>query len=122
MERGLMVIEKTDTETKGFYIDQDALECARFNAKVNKRLAEAEKAKQEAERKRQRAEAAKAKRKAYTMNAAKAVLFRLAICTAAVWAGTAGLIHPVIYIPVVLVSLCAACLRLGALFGKVVKA
>ena len=120
MEKGLMVIEKNDMETRGFYIDQDALECARFNAKVNKRLAEAAKAKQEAERKHKRAEAAKAKQKAYTMNAAKAVLFRLAICTAAVWAGTAGLVHPVIYIPVVLVSLCAACLRLGALFGKVV--
>lgn len=122
MERGLMVIERNDTETKGFYIDQDALECARLNAKVNKRIAEAKKAKQEAERKHKRAEAAKAKQKAYTMNAAKAVLFRLAVCTALVWAGTAGLVHPVIYIPVALVSLCGACLRLGALFGKVVKA
>lgn len=121
MERGLMVIERNDTETKGFYIDQDALECARFNAKVNKRIAEAEKAKQEAERKHQRAEVEKAKRKAYTMNSAKAVLFRLAVCAALVWAGTAGLVHPVIYIPVALVSLCAACLRLGALFGRVAK-
>ena len=120
MEKGLMVIERNDTETKGFYIDQDALECARFNAKVNKRLAEAEKAKQEADRKHRREEAAKAKRKAYTMNSAKAVLFRLAVCTALVWAGTAGLVNPVIYIPVALVSLCGACLRLGALFGKVV--
>ena len=120
MERGLMVIERNDTETKGFYIDQDALECARFNAKVNKRIAEAKKAKQEAERKHRRAEAAKAKRKAYTMHTAKAVLFRLAVCTALVWAGTAGMIHPLIYIPVALISLCAACLRLGALFGKVV--
>jgi hypothetical protein len=120
MERGLMVIEKTDTETKGFYIDQDALECARLNAKVNKRLAEAEQAKQEAARKHRKAEAIKAKRKAYTKHTAGYVLSRLAVCTALVWAGTAGLIHPVVYIPVALVSLCAACLRLGALFGKVV--
>lgn len=122
MERGLMVIEKNDTETKGFYIDQDALECARLNAKVNKRIAEAAKAKQEAERKHKRAEAEKEKRKVYTLNAVKVVLSSMAVCAASVWAGTAGLIHPIVYIPVAVLSLCAACLRLGALFGKVVKA
>ena len=119
MENGLAIIEKTDTETKGFYIDQDALECARLNAKVNKRLAEAAKDQKAAERKHRRAEATKAKRKAYTANALRTVLYRTAICGAAVWAGMAGMIHPAIFIPVALISLCAACLRLGALFGKV---
>ena len=119
MQNGLAIIEKTDTETRGFYIDQDALECARFNAKVNKRIADAAKAKREEDRKHRRAEAVKAKRKAYTMHTAKTVLFRLAVCTAAVWAGTAGMIHPVIYVPVMLISLCGACLRLGALLGRV---
>ena len=43
-ERGLAVIEKNDTETKGFYIDQDALEFARMNAKLDKQRKELEKA------------------------------------------------------------------------------
>ena len=132
MKNGLAVIEKNDTETKGFYIDQDVLECTRQNAKVAKRLDEAEKAKQKAiaeaekarkayERKMKKAEAEKAKRRAYTLDAVRVVASSMALCVAVVWAGTADMIHPAIYIPVALVSLCAACLRLGALFGKVVK-
>lgn len=129
---GLAVIEKTDTETKGFFIDQDALECARQNAKVSKRLdeaakakqkafAEAEKAKHEADRKRRKAEKAEARRKVYTVRTAGFVLSRMAICAAITWAGTAGMIHPFIYIPVALFCLCAACLRLGTLFGRAAK-
>ena len=120
MEKGLAIIEKTDTETKGFYIDQDALECARLNAKVNKRLADAAKEKQEADRKHRKAEAAQAKRKAYIKSVLRSVLYRTAICGAAVWAGVAGMIHPAIFIPVALISLCAACLRMGALLGRAV--
>lgn len=122
---GLAVIEKTDTETKGFFIDQDALEFARQNAKVSKRLDEAAKAKREAERKadrtRRKAEKVVEQRKAYTLHTAWFVLSRMAICAAVVWIGTAEMIHPAICIPVALFNLCAACLRLGALFGRAAK-
>lgn len=118
---GLAIIEKTDTETKGFFIDQDALEFARQNAKVSKRIDEAAKAKQEADRTRRKAEKVEAQRKAYTMHTAGYVLSRMAVCGAVTWAGTAGMIHPAICIPVALYFLCTACVKLGAWFGREVK-
>lgn len=121
MERGLMVIEKTDTETKGFYIDQDALECARLNAKVNKRLAEAEHAKQDAARKHRRAEAIKAKRKAYTISTIKYVAVRAFVTAALAAAVTADLASLYLFIPVFIICLSGACLRLGAWFVRGAK-
>lgn len=121
MDNGLAIIEKTDTETKGFYIDQDALEFARQNAKVSRRLNEAAKDQREADRKHRRAEAAKAKRKEYIASAVKVVIYRSAGCIALVGACAAGMVNPIIAIPVALGLLCAACLRVGMLFGKVGK-
>lgn len=118
MRNGLAIIEQTETETKGFYIDQDALECARLNAKVNKRLAEASKVQKKADRKHRRAEAEKAKRKAYISSAVRTVISRTVICMALLFAGAAGMIVPEICVPVSLALLCSACLRLGMLLGK----
>ena len=115
MNKGLAVIEVNDTETKSFYIDQDALEFARLNAKIKMRSDSAEKAKKKATTK---AEQAKARRKAYNLNTACRILFSCAICSGVAWAGIAGMIHPIIYVPVSLFCLCAACLRLGAWFGR----
>lgn len=118
MEKGLAIIEKTDTETKGFYIDQDALEFARQNAKVNKRLAEAAKDQKKADRKHKRAEAAKAKRKAYTIETIKYVAVRAFITAALAAAMAVDFVSPYIFIPVFLFCLSTACLRLGAWFGR----
>ena len=121
MQNGLAIIEMTDTETMSVYIDQDALECARLNAKVSKRLNEAKKAKQEVDRKHRKAEKAAAQRKAYNIKTFSHILISAAIVWAVTWAGIAGMIHPFIYIPVALFCLCAACVRLGAWFGRVAK-
>ena len=127
MNKGLAVIEVNDTETKSFYIDQDALEFARLNAKIKMRSDKAAKDQKKATTKRTKAEKAeeerksekvKAQRKAYTIKTAAHVLLNCAISSGAAWAGIAGMIHPVIYVPVSLVCLCAACLRLGAWFGR----
>jgi hypothetical protein len=120
-ERGLAVIEKNDTETKGFFIDQDALEFARMNAKLDKQRMENEKAQKKADRKISKAAKAKAQRKAYTLKTAGRVLLNCAISVAAGWAGIAGLVHPIISIPVSVFCLCVACVRFGAWFGRVVK-
>lgn len=118
MEKGLAIIEKTDEGTKGFYIDQDALEFARQNAKVNKRLAEADKDQKKADRKHKRAATAKAKRKAYTIETIKYVAVRalytgaLAAAVAADWASI------YLFIPVFLFCLSTACLRLGKWFVR----
>lgn len=113
MEKGLAIIEKTDTETKGFYIDQDALEFARQNAKVNKRLAEAAKDQKKADRKHRRAATAKAKRKAYTKDTIKYVASRAFITAALAAAVTADWASLYLFIPVFLFCLSTACLRLG---------
>lgn len=121
MDNGLAIIEKTDTETRGFYIDQDALEFSRQNAKVNKRLSKVAEEKKLMERKCRKASAANAKRKHYTASAVRAILGRSAICAALVWAGSVGVVHPAIAVPVSLGFLCATFLRLGVLIGKVGK-
>lgn len=121
MKKGLAIIEANEVETRSIFVDQDALECARLNALVRKRIANAEAKRREADRNHRKAEKAKARRREYALHAAGFVLSRLAVCVAVVWVGTAEMIHPAIYIPVALFNLCAACLRLGAWSGKVAK-
>ena len=121
MEKGLAVIEVNETGTKGFYIDQDALDFARLNARTDKHRKEAEKAQKKVARNRSKAEKAKAQRKAYTLRTVRDVLICCAICWAVYWAGTAELAQPIITIPISLFFLCAACVRFGTWYGKVVK-
>ena len=122
MERGLAIIEKTDTETKGFYIDQDALEFARLYNRTKKHIAHAEAVRRKAEHDNRKKERAEAKRKAYNLNTVKHLLIYGGMIGAVTWAGTAGMIHPAICIPVSLICLSGACLRLGAWFGRRGKA
>lgn len=118
MEKGLAIIEVNEAETKTVFIDQDALECERLNLLTKKRIAKAEKARREAVSKHRKAETAKARRRAYTLATIWYVLIRCAILGAVTWAGTAGMIHPFICVPVTLFCLCTACLCLGTWFGK----
>lgn len=120
-EKGLAVVEVNDTETKGFYIDQEALEFARMNARTEKHRKEAENDHKKATRSQSKAEKVKAERKAYTLRTVRDVLISCAICGGAAWAGKAGLIHPTIFIPVSIFCLCAACVRFGVWYGKAVK-
>lgn len=120
-EKGLAVIETTDTETKGFFIDQDALEFARLNAKLDKQRMANEKAQKKAACKNSKVAKAKAQRKAYTLKTFGYILANCVACGAVSWAGIAGLIHPIISIPVSVFCLCVACVRFGAWFGRVVK-
>ena len=120
-ERGLAVIEANETGTTGFFIDQDALEFARLNARADKHRNEAEKAQKKTACKNSKAAKAKAERKAYTLKTVGYILANCAICGAVTWAGIAGLIHPIISAPVSIFCLCVACVRFGAWFGRVVK-
>lgn len=121
MKNGLAIIEKTDTETKGFYIDQDALEFSRLNARINKRIAKAEADICEADRQYRKSEKMAARRKAYNIKTIGYILSNCAVCGAVTWAGMSGLIHPIISIPVGIFCLCVACVRFGAWFGRVAK-
>ncbi|WP_406044077.1 hypothetical protein [Succinimonas sp.] len=114
MNKGLAIIEVSDGETRSVFIDQDAVECARLNARTKRRVSVAT-AKRDAEaQKRRKAEDQAEKRKEYTVNTMLHVLLRCLIIVGAVWGCAAGMIHPVISIPVVVICLCSACLRLGA--------
>lgn len=118
---GLAIIEKSDTETKGFFIDQDAIECARLNALIKKRIAQKEAAKRKKEQALRNIAKAEAKRKAYNLKTIKTVLLHGGICGAVIWLGTAGMVHPAIWIPAAIIHLCAACVRCGIWFGRVAK-
>lgn len=120
-EKGLAVVEVNDTQTKGFFIDQDALEFARLNAKLDKQRKENEKALKKTNTKNSKAAKAKAQRKAYTLKTIGYVLANCATCGAVAWAGIAGLIHPIISAPVSIFCLCVACVRFGAWFGRVMN-
>lgn len=110
MQNGLAIIKKTDNGTKGLYIDQETIELARLNALTQKRIERAA-AEQYHHRK---AEKAEARRKAYTMKSVGRIMAYIAVYYAVISAGTAGMIHPAISIPVSLFCLCAACVRFGA--------
>jgi len=118
MNNGLAIIEKTDRETRGFYIDQDTIECAKLNALTKKHIAEMEAAQRKADHAKRKAEKAKAKRKKNTMNTFAHVFTSITAGGAVAWAGIAGMISPVIFIPTSILCLCMACLRLGAWFGR----
>lgn len=121
MEKALAIFEKTEDGTKAVFFDQETIECARLNLRTKKRVAEIQEAQSKTERKNRQAEKAKERFKAYTMK----TFSMIAIDCGAVWgltqAGIAGLIHPAIFIPVGLLLLCAACLRLGAWIGRAVR-
>lgn len=121
MQNGLAIIEKTDTTTKGFYIDQDALECARLNALTKKHTEKAETEQRYAIAQYRKKAKAIARRKAYSSKSAASVAALLAVSGAVCAAGTAGMIHPAIWVSTHLICLCAACIRLGAWFGRVAK-
>ncbi len=120
-QNGLAIVEVTDTETKSIYIDQETLEIARQNAYTRKRREQRANEAKEAARNRRKAENVAARRRAYTIKTVCYALTCGGISGGVAWAGTAGLIHPAIYIPVVCLCLCAACCRLGAWFGRMVK-
>lgn len=121
MEKGLAIIERDDTKTKAVFIDHEAIEFARLNAKVKKRVEEAEAARKATNQHNRKAEKVAARRRAYTLNTIWCVLVCGGIIGGVVWAGMAGLIHPAIYIPVIMVCLSVACVRFGLWFGRMVK-
>lgn len=118
MNNGLAIIEKTDRETRGFYIDQDTIECARLNALTKQRIANMESAQRKVDHIRRKEEKARAKRRKNTMKTFAHIFTSITAGGAVAWAGIAGMISPVIFIPTSILCLCMACLRLGAWFGR----
>lgn len=121
MQTGLAIIERDETETKAIFVDHEVIDFARQNAKTKKRMEAAAQAQIKADHIQRKAEKAKARRKAYNLKTLAHVLTGFTVSGAVAWAGMAGMIQPIISIPVSLFCLCAACLRLGAWFGKRVK-
>ena len=110
MKNGLAIIEQIGESTKSVFIDQEVLECARLNMRTKQRLNVHRKAK-----------ATKARFNKYTVKTVRSVLIALASAVALLWLGSAELIHPGLWILGAIISLCAACVRLGAWFGRAAK-
>lgn len=117
MEKGLAIIERSDTDTRCVLIDQDTIECARQNARVKKRIAEAEARAKEAYEKHLKAERAEKKRKAYNRASLKYIISHGVVCGAVGWAWAVEMINPIVCIPVMLYCLCAGCVKLGEWMG-----
>ena len=110
MQNGLMTIEKTGDKMKAFFIDQEVLEHARLNMRTKKRIGKYEKER-----------AAKSRRRKRMEKNANRILAEAGFGGAVAFAGSLGLIAPVIWIPVSIISLCAACVRLGMWLVRAVK-
>ena len=121
MQNGLAIIKKTDNGTRGLHIDQETIELARLNALTQKRIEKAAAERYMENQNRRKAVKAEARIKAYTVKTVIRVVAYVVACNAVSVAGTAGMIHPAIYIPVSLLFLCAAFVRCGTWFGTVVK-
>ena len=121
MEKALAIFEKTEEGTKAVFLDQDTIECAQLNLRTKKRVAAIQEAQSKAERMIRKAELEKAKFKDYTKKTIAVVAGDCAAVVGFLLAGSAALIHPVIFIPATVIFLCAACVRLGTWFGKAVK-
>lgn len=118
MEKGLMIIEATDTEVKGVHIDHEVIEFAMLNALTKKQREQRENSQSVEDRNRIRAERTKAQRRAYNIRSFWYVASRLGIAVAVTWAGWSGMVAPGICIPVTLFAVSAACVRFGAWLGR----
>ena len=118
MEHGLAIIEMNDAETKAVFIDRETLEFARQNAKTAKNVARQNAKHRELVRKFKATKKAHDRRKAYTMQTIKDLLIHGGIIGGMTYGCVVGLISPIIGVPVSLFSLCSACIRLGAWFGR----
>lgn len=112
MEKGMAIIERNDIQTKAIFIDYEAIEFARQNARTNKRVADAKDAKHKAKK-------AQERKRAFIRNTIAYMLTRGGVIVAAAVAANAGLVHPVISAPVIILCLCAVCIRFGLWLGKV---
>lgn len=114
MEKGMAIIERDEVETKAVFIDHEVTEFARQNARTKKRVEDAIEAKRKAEN-------AKARKRAFHNNTIVYMLIRGGVIATAIAAAKAGLVHPVISIPVILLCLCAVCIRFGAWLAKTIR-
>ena len=111
MENGMDIISRDEAETKAVFIDHETIEFAYQNARTKKRVADAKQAKRKAKN-------AKERKVAFDINTIVYMLTRGGVILAVSAAASAGLIHPVIATPVILLCLCAVCIRFGVWVGK----
>lgn len=107
---GMAIFKRTDEGAQAVFVDQDVLECAKLNMRTKERMNDHRKEKAEKEK----------YMKELNHIADRAVLDAVggAICA---WAGSAELMHPMLWVTFTAICMGASCLRLGQWFGKVKK-
>ena len=126
---GMIIAEHTSTGSKAIFIEQEVLEFSRQNALTEQHRADKaheqkeadsmfRKAVKEADKMRRKAEKAEAQRIAYNVASVKYLLTRIAVSGIMAWGWVAGLIHPFVSLPLIMVCLCTASARIGEWRGK----
>ena len=118
MQKGVAVFERDDVKTSAIFLDHEVVEFARQNAKTKKNIAKAKETDNTEEIQRRRAEKAEARRLAFTIKTVRSLLSCGGIICGEACGGAADMIHPAIYIPVIVACLCVACLRCGLWLGR----
>lgn len=115
---GMAIVEVTDTQQKAVFIDEDTLETARLSAMLNRNRERNEAERKRVEREQRMLAEQKRKWKKYTVDTFSYIGIRSAIACGSVWAMIAGMMHPVISIPVTVYCLGTACIRFGVWYGS----
>lgn len=115
---GMAIVEVTDTDRRAVFIDEDTLETARLSAMLNRNRERNEAERKRVEREQRMLAHQKKVWKEYTVDTFSYIGVRGAICGGAVWAMIAGMMHPVISIPVSIYCLGTACIRFGVWYGS----
>ena len=119
MKNGIMTIDNSNIKT--VYIDREAVEFARLNKRTQDHISNIENAKADAERNHRKAESKRKKFEDFTLKTLLSVVFGMFGTIAIIMAGVAGMIAPVIWIPVAIAWLCLISIKIGVWFGRAVE-
>ena len=115
---GMAIVEVTDTQQKAVFIDEDTLEAARLTAMVNRNREAKEAERKKAEREQRIIDKQRKRWEEYTFNTFYYIGVRCVLICGCVWSMLAGLMNPVISIPVMAYCLATAGIRFGVWYGS----
>lgn len=117
-KNGMAIFEVTDTNQKAVFIDEDTLEAVRLSAMCNRNKKRGEAERKKIQREQRIIEKKQRKWREYTIDTFSYIGIRLTIAGCSLWAMIAGLINPVIAIPVSIYCIAVACIRFGVWYAN----
>lgn len=114
----MTIVRVTDTDSRAMFIDEDTLELAMLNVMTRQRREYAEMERRRIEHEQRMLANQRRAWKEYTVDTFSYIGVRSVIMSGAVCAMVAGIMHPVISIPVSIYCLGTACVRFGVWYGN----